>query len=250
MPIEPHPDLFVPQGDNQIVKYLDLTKFISLLQRKALFFCRLDKLEDRFEGTAPKANIPSRKEWYRRVPTRDYTEDEIDAEVREYIEFEKKLKSLHCINCWNRNDSESAALWKIYSGLNNGIMIMSSVQKLDKSLKAASQTIYCSEIKYHYYDQEPIPEGNTFYPIIHKQKAYNYEEELRLIHMVSQQGWVHDWSKEEVEEGVYIQANLDELITEIVISPHAPNWFFKMVEGLTEVYGLDKPVRKSSLTPP
>ena len=52
--------VFYPKTDYAIVKYLDLTKYISLLQRQSLFFCRLDKLEDKFEGTTEKANFDYR----------------------------------------------------------------------------------------------------------------------------------------------------------------------------------------------
>jgi hypothetical protein len=49
-----------PSSDYSIVKYLDITKFLSLIQRRSLFFCRLDKLEDQFEGTTAKKNFDRR----------------------------------------------------------------------------------------------------------------------------------------------------------------------------------------------
>ena len=38
-------------------RYLDLPKYLSMLDSQALFFCRLDKLGDPFEGSLPRANI-------------------------------------------------------------------------------------------------------------------------------------------------------------------------------------------------
>lgn len=40
---------FLPKSNYKVLKYLDLTKIVSLLQQESLFFCRLDKLEDSFE---------------------------------------------------------------------------------------------------------------------------------------------------------------------------------------------------------
>ncbi len=55
--------LFYPERDYTVVKYVDLLKFVSILQRRSLFFCRLDKLEDQFEGTTAKANYQLRLQW-------------------------------------------------------------------------------------------------------------------------------------------------------------------------------------------
>ena len=54
--IEDSAPLIYPKTDYTIVKYMDLTKFLSLLQRKEMFFCRQDKLEDGFEGQTAKRN--------------------------------------------------------------------------------------------------------------------------------------------------------------------------------------------------
>jgi hypothetical protein len=47
-----------PTDENtRIWRYLDFTKFVSLLDRQALFFTRVDKLGDAFEGSSSKADI-------------------------------------------------------------------------------------------------------------------------------------------------------------------------------------------------
>jgi len=87
----------VPPRETVLVKYLDLTKFLSLLYKRSLFFCRLDKLEDQFEGTTAKRNYEWRIDSWKsfrqmglsKVPL---TDDEIVIKVEEQYEFEKKLK--------------------------------------------------------------------------------------------------------------------------------------------------------------
>ena len=50
MAYEDHPIFSTPEGgDTTVWRYMDFTKFLSLLDKKELFFVRLDKLDDPFE---------------------------------------------------------------------------------------------------------------------------------------------------------------------------------------------------------
>ena len=133
------------------------------------------------------------------------------------------------INCWNEFKGESYALWKIYSDLNQGIMIKSSFERVINAFKESKEKIYCSRVKYIDYDTDSIDIGNTMTPIVHKHKAYSYEDEIRLIHEVSNVGWKYDWEKEKHKNGIKINVNLHELINEIVISPFSSDWFTELV---------------------
>jgi hypothetical protein len=241
-----------PDKDYNIVKYLDLTKYISLLQRQALFFCRLDKLEDQYEGTTPKTNYEDRAKYLQSLRDTGYftipfPDEEIAFHVKEYYESEKQFKSTFCVNCWNIFDGESAALWKIYSDFSKGIMIKSSVSKLEKAFRIEDKEIQLSVITYRDYNKEKIPAGNLNFPVIHKHKAYQYESEIRLIYFTKDFLLEKDWKKEEIEEGLFLTTDLNELIDEIIIGPYSPKWFTKLVSDLTNKYGLDKCIKKSEM---
>ena len=152
------------------------------------------------------------------------------------------------MNCWNKKEEESAALWKIYSDFSKGIMIKSSISRLEESLEKTEEDVELSEIRYLDYAKERMPDGNTNYPLIHKQTAYSYEDEVRLIHTVSQVGWVHDWTQEEVQEGVYVKSDIHTLIDEIIIGPYSPKWFFALVQNISDKYGLKKEIKRSTLS--
>ena len=253
--IKPTPSsapVFYPKNDYTIVKYIDLTKFISLLHRESLFFCRLDKLEDQFEGTTAKANFDVRIRWYQQTNHllhQSLTHEEILKHVEELYEHERKLKALNCVNCWNKKNIESAALWKIYSDFSKGIMIKSSISRIEKALEETKEDIKLSEIRYIDYNNETMLDGNTMYPLIHKQTAYSYEDEVRLIYEVMPEfGWEYDWTKEEVQEGFYLKTDLNELIDEVVIGPYSPEWFLKLVQDIANKYGLNKLITKSQLS--
>jgi len=244
--------VYYPKNDYSVAKYLDLTKFISLLTKRSLFFCRVDKLEDQFEGTIAKPNFNIRVKWHQiandfmDVPL---TEEQILNEVKVMYEFDEKMRSLHCVNCWNKYNGESAALWKVYSDFSKGIMIKSSISKIIHSLDSVTNDISLSEIKYIDYKIDRMPDGNSMYPLIYKQKAYSFEEEIRLIYQVPyNENWTHDWEKEEVLEGVYMHADIDQLIDEVIISPYSPKWFFELINDISKKYGLNKPINKSQLS--
>lgn len=247
------PSFFEPEESIELARYTDITKFLSLLKDKQMFFCRLDKLEDRFEGTLPHMSKKHLTDWYKymrdvekfyKVPMTDAI---IEQKVNEDLEFREKLKALNCINCWNEFNGESYALWKVYSNLNQGIMIKSSFNRIIKAFEKSSEDIYCSRIKYIDYDTERIDISNTITPMIHKHFAYSYENEIRLIHEVSNVGWKHDWSSEKLEKGIKIDIDLNELISEIIISPFSPDWFKELIEDILNKYKIDCKLTHSQL---
>ena len=245
--------MVVPPRETVLVKYLDLTKFLSLLYKRSLFFCRLDKLEDQFEGTTAKRNYEWRIDSWKsfrqmglsKVPL---TDDEIVIKVEEQYEFEKKLKAISCVNCWNKKETESAALWKIYSDFGKGILIKSSVLNIENALQVTPEEIRISAIKYIDYENELMPDGNSTFPLIHKNDAYSYENEVRLIYQIIPEiGWDYDWTKEENQNGKYIKVDLNLLIDEIIIGPFSPSWLYEMIADLIRKYNIDKPIKKSKL---
>lgn len=47
------PSFDVPDEHTTIWRYMDFTKFVSLLDKKTLYFTRSDKFDDKFEGATP-----------------------------------------------------------------------------------------------------------------------------------------------------------------------------------------------------
>lgn len=239
--------------ETALAKYLDLTKFLSLLVKESLFFCRLDKLEDQFEGTPAKKNYYQWVNVQKQVRAANLfnpppSDEQIIKTVGDIFEFESKRRALTCVNCWNKFENESAALWKIYSDYGKGVMIKTSAKRLEDSLINTSEKIYLSGVKYIDYENDKMPIGNETSLVIHKRKPYNYESEVRLFHYVeADRYWIHDWEKEEVSEGKYFKVSLDALIEEIIIGPYSTNWFTEIVVNLNEKFGLNKPIRKSKL---
>ncbi|MDQ3109253.1 MAG: hypothetical protein M3R17_05120 [Bacteroidota bacterium] len=249
-----HPSIFPIEGDPVICRYMDFTRLTSLLDRKALFFTRSDKQEDAFEGRYPSNQGKIRKGWYedmRRMGHFENLDDEkIDKAVEEYEQYIVKIRALMTINCWHKNYEENALMWRSYCNTTSGIMIKSTYSKLIKCLGNPSEQIFVSEVRYPNYNKDLIPDGNSLSPFVHKQHYYAQEQEVRLLHEVSQVGWFHDWSIEESENGVYIKCDLDILIDEVIIAPHAELWYVKLVEGILDKYNCKKTIARSGLAWP
>ncbi|HLN88509.1 MAG TPA: hypothetical protein VK253_00420, partial [Candidatus Binatia bacterium] len=49
-----------PNSDTLLWRYMSFTKFVPLLEKRALFFCRSDKIGDPFEGSSPRQNVDNR----------------------------------------------------------------------------------------------------------------------------------------------------------------------------------------------
>ena len=85
-----------------------------------------------------------------------------------------------------------------------------------------------------------------------KERGYidncNYEDELRLIHLVKvENGLVYDWNSEINTSGKQLSNNLEILIDEIILSPYSPRWFYDIIQDLMIKYNLNKKIKYSVL---
>jgi hypothetical protein len=249
------PDLNEPSPGAEMARYLSLYKFISLLKEGKMFFCRLDKLEDKFEGTMTETAFDQLMSEYkylrdvRQFFDRPITDKEFEVMAKSRIGLAARMKSNFCVNCWNRYETESYALWKIYGGQDQGIMIKTTYAKLIDAFSKEPRNLYCSEVKYMDYSKDPSDIGNVIIPITRKRKPYSYESEIRLIHGVDlKNGLDYDWSKEEYKNGMMMKVDLSELIKEVIISPFAPKQLGALIGDLLAKYSIEASISQSILT--
>lgn len=236
-----HPAFKAPSDPTlPLWRYLDLTKFVSLLDRQSLYFVRIDKLQDDFEGASPVSNIAQREKIF---------ESKLVAENLSKI-IEQMRKNI-VVNCWHANEYESAAMWKVYLKSDEGIAIRSTFERLKRSFDGITdQEIYIGLVRYIDYGQEWIHPGNIFYQFVHKRKQFEYEREVRAIVSLSPQvskGEAYWDTKPVVEHGIYLPVALETLIEQVVVCPTAPYWFFELVESVTRNYGVSTTVAQSEL---
>lgn len=241
--IEDSSPVVTPERSTKIIRYLNITKLLSLLDSRALFLARMDKSEDKFEGRMLSLDTKYRDAAFYEMKRDGYkghkTSSDFDKSMNEVYESVRKQAY---INCWNNFDGESVAMWRIYSELGNGVAIVSDTTKLTEALVNTVPDLYLSAVRYVNQENDIIPEGNLIFPIITKQDAYKYENEIRLFHISYNQKF-----SEENPFGFCLPIDLEILITKIIIGPFTPKWVEDLISNLLIKYGVNKPLERSTL---
>ncbi|HEY7311925.1 MAG TPA: hypothetical protein VH643_21355 [Gemmataceae bacterium] len=251
--------LWQPDDDGRLWRYMDFTKFVSMLDTKALFFSRLDKLEDKYEGTLSKPTLA----WVERSLGSQPTEQK--AKWSQTLEVYKSFKAHMFVNCWHINEHESTAMWDLYLKSDEGVAVRSTFKRIKDSLSSCPYSIDASKVRYVDYETELIPVGgdtSIYYPVVHKRKSYQHENELRLF------CWGYNLSIEDQKvagldlagpiypcllpqlpdrPGVSLGVNLDALIEEVYVAPSCPGWFLDLVNSVLSKYEVAREARKSNL---
>ena len=233
-------DLFVPPPQNATLwRYLDFTKFVSLLDKQSLFFSRADKLGDPFEGSYSRMNLQMRPLIYKdQIP---------DHALQQISEFVKQSRRFTLISCWHRSIYESAAMWRLYAREHDGVAIKTDFQSLSGSLEG-SEDVFIGSVSYIDYNEEFIREDNTMAPFLNKRKSFEHEHEVRaMMQEIPSNEHGIDLSQDICDVGLYHNVSIPTLVHEVVVSPFAPDWFLALVQSVAARYELLAPVRKSSL---
>lgn len=238
--------------DAVLWRYMDFTKFVSLLENQSLFFVRADKLGDPFEGSFPKINTATRFK---------HTPDLSEEDIVKYGFAMQQLRRFTLITCWHESIHESEAMWKLYASANGGIAIKSNLQDFVSSFKTNEQ-IHIGGVQYVDYDNDLIPEDDLLSPYLHKRNSFIHENEVRAIIQKSPFGStlselidsIQNLSSGELlelvdicETGIKFDVDLKFLIQEIIVTHFAPEWLLDLVNEVTKRYGLNIPVNRSHL---
>jgi len=247
---EPIKNKFIekPKNENaKIWRYRNFAEFVSILDRKALFFGRADKLSDQFEGAYSFS-----KDFESLIKKLTPQEKEI------LLSIPKFTSQFMYVNCWCLSEYELSAMWKLYLKSDEGIAIQSTYKRLSECFNKTSvykEGIEIGKIKYIEHGKYLIF-PNICLPFLYKRKSFEHEKELRAIIMLI--------SDEQIEEpkdkknkkpendlassGIYIPIDLDILIEKIYVSPTSEKWFKDLVESIVKKYKLKMVVKQSDLS--
>ena len=224
---------------------MDFTKFVWMLEARALYFARSDCLGDPFEGSYSKGNERLRpevyKDFYKTLPAEKL------AVIRTgQAGFNRWLRHWVFINCWHMNATESAAMWKLYAKTNEAVAVKSSFRRLSN---VVDEKVYVGLVEYIDFETAWLPEGNAFYPFVHKHLSYAHEQEVRAVFLqdLPTKGEALDQTATPPYEGTERKVNLEELIASVFVAPTCPTWFRVLVEKVCAKYGLGVKVVQSSL---
>lgn len=248
-------------------RFMDFTKFVSLLDRQTLFFSRADLLGDPFEGSYTEVNVHMRPKWSKAMGAEE--------------DFLSGLSDSHAlmprttfVSCWHASAYESAAMWSLYARTGDGIAVRTSLHGLSESLVEASQNVFIGAVTYLDHTTEAVPEGNTLRPFMHKRRSYEHEREVRAV--IQEASYFKAIRARQTDElrrlelggmgldpddqgvnldavlplpppGLHVPVRLDLLIEQVILSPTAATWFHELVGNVLAKYGGQQPVTQSDL---
>lgn len=246
---------FLPPVDPNISiwRYMDLTKFLWMLQKSALYFARADLLGDPFEGHHTKKTIELEEAWIESLRKRQGGSLDMNLavqNVRAMFRNASALKSTHYVNCWHMNDSESAAMWKLYTSHHQSVCVQSNYKLLATLLP---DSCFAGCVKYIDYETDEIPHGNILNNINYKRRSFEHERELRAVFWKTDALNYNDplkLLKDDLPRGKCVPIAINDLIESVYVNPSSDDVLFDVVSGICEQYRLQAPVLKSGVNAP
>jgi len=153
----------------------------------------------------------------------------------DFLEFARtKVKKILFVNCWHANESESAAMWDLYSNRNSGVAIKTTVERLKASLRGGET--FLGAVRYvdfsNYIEREVL---NVMVPAFLKRSSFEHEREVRLLH----------FKGEDLGSPLEVSAQkvcLNTLMQSVYLSPVMPAWTADAVLDVAERFGVSRDV--------
>jgi len=230
-------------------RYMDLAKFLHMLETNSLFFSRADRLGDPFEGASGRAD--RQPEWDNfnisyfqkliRNPPEGYVslpESEVEEKAKQllgdYKEQIQRDRKRTFVSCWHANTGESEALWRLYCPPGAaGVAIETTAGLLTDALDAADVEI--GQVQYIDFAKSFT---GTHDRIFWKRNSLRHEAEVRAVIR-------HRFGDE--RESIEKPVDIGKLVVSLVASPFAPGWIGGLIESVVRRYGTGIEVIKSEL---
>lgn len=226
-----------PSAHHGVWRYMDLARYLSLLEDTALHFARADQMADRWEGSYGPRNHELRPVLY----GEHYEMVKASAPSRRQF-----MRQRFHMNCWHLAEFESAAMWDIYQREGRGVAIRSTWGALTSSI-SAERDVFGARVKYVDYQKTFIPERNAFDAFLYKRESFSHEREVRLLMMTGLDGPQSSNPPEPEVPVLPVAVDLERLVQGVFVAPDSPQWIGDVVEKVTARYGYGFDVRQSDL---
>jgi len=227
---EKHKAVITPQRDLIIWRYMDLWKFLDIIDNKKLYLSRADSFEDKFEG-----RVANRK-------VRDLEDNHPIKKIDNYSEF--VLKKQTYISCWTCLENEDYPLWKIYSNYESAIAIKTTVGKLIESISDEKSIQRIGIVNYFRRNSGYVFKGNTYQLFFEKRKFFSFEHEIRILTELMFENYEELLT---LPLGISIDVKPEILISEVYLAPLANLSFRNLIALKLKEMNIEIPVRFSDI---
>jgi hypothetical protein len=233
--------------NERVWRYGQLWKLLYAIEHKVLRFTLLDVLRrtsDPFEASVPNKTKQTdamirgssqnmRQNWYwadrptELIPDPRALLPSIE-ELREGL-----LRSAHA-SCW-RLGVESEAMWQLYCGRDDGVVMQTTYAKLKASITDPHVAIHA--VHYLNYETEGFAEhSHDSHPAFHKRIAFEHEKEVRLVR------WTQDDFGKAGRDRAFTAGdfwnmqwpNIEDVIDQIVVHPRLGASYLQIVRSAVE----------------
>jgi hypothetical protein len=247
-------------------RYMPFPKFVSLLVYQAIWFSKLNILQDQFEGIMPEATKEMMQSHYHELkkdfaPEYHWQFDEMASRN------EQDSRELLVVNCWFLGESESESMWARYGGNNEAVAIKSTVKQLIENIGVPhdNHTTHIGRVSYvdhktHMMTKYHASQGHER-AFLKDAEQFQDEKEIRIVTMnfkskycVSPEG--KPYKESEIQgknmnnfenDGLYFAIRFQELISEIRVYPKADDWFYSLVKRIIELNKFGISVKHSEI---
>ena len=210
--------IVTPSDDTQLMHYLNIYQLLSMLKTSKCVFSPVSLYEDPAEATL---SVPSYNEVCEHLLWQDPTpvlQDEyydkhqnimslasevlysytpnLHVDTFEYL-MSSFVRHFMLTHCWSAASTENILMWDRYRHQNATLAIKTTISAMKNAFYTSNKLLYIGEIQYKDYNTEhinkfdkfsnenlsdPVIIEELFYqPILHKQKLYEAENEVRVL---------------------------------------------------------------------
>lgn len=244
----------MPNQEAQLWRYMDLGKFLALIQTGELYFPAVSALEDLYEGSLTEYESGLRL-MVRTAMTKGLASASADPDAPTFI-FPRPRERVF-VSCWYGAEDESEAMWRLYGGHSNMVCIGTTARALLEAFIDGTAHIMMGMVAY-----VDMPSGNPHEVSLgdlprffRKRRSLEHEREVRLLtHCLPEVAFPpFDPAinpARDANKGVRRAVDPDRLISKVIVAPGSQEWFVDVVRRSLQQNGITKTVHRSRLDVP
>ena len=254
MTVETYPDQFAPDDEDVAIwRFVNMEKFRDLMTTGELYFCRADLFKnDKREGLPPEQYLPA---VLGLNPLLLSDRQTLNHHLGSFAQFRESFY----ISCWHLFRNETDTMWKEFGS--DGVAICSRYRLLKSALDAMSDRAFIGLVR---YGDKHLSGVNLFSFIMTKRAGYEGEKEVRAMLWIMDphaginrhfdiENRAHplpllEPPPDQVLKGHRRKVDLQDLVTEIVVTPWVSPATLDEVNRLVSDNGYTFPVSPSGLT--
>lgn len=217
-------------------RYMEIAKFISMLEQKAIWLARADTFGDKHEG-----QFPNEMREYISKAYRDFDGSD-NSPVKDANDFQDYLIKNTFISCWHHNLEENMVMWEIYGRDKNAVAIQTTVENMVNNVDTSALSGHSLIFKDVIYKDADEISGVLLYEdcFFRKRRHFSFEREVRI----SLDTYSRLSPTKDTPHGHKLPAFLSGIINKVVVHPDSPKWFFDVVDSVAAKYELHAPIER------